>query len=160
MKQIHSILYWLNKKDFLGTSVYYPESDAQFLHWEKPVKDWVISHGFIDETDAVIPKEYDDVHKPEYAPKISVTNFDSNKTYSLTTRINIGFQNNQSRFNLSKVDVFINDIFMGSVKSSPFNFSFTPNDVDNIKTENELKLVVYDTVKNKAEYTIPLKLEI
>ena len=51
---------------------------------------------------------------------------------------------------LQKVDVFINDTYLGTSKA-PFNFSFTPSELTNLKDQNNIKLISYDTAYNSSE---------
>ena len=50
------------------------------------------------------------------------------------------------------MDIFINDIYLGTLKT-PFNFSFIPEDLENLKIINELRIITYDTVYNRSEDT-------
>ena len=68
LTEIHSILYWLDKNNPSGAKPANPENDSQFRMWEIPVRRWAESANIKDQTEADIPKEKDDVHKPEYAP--------------------------------------------------------------------------------------------
>ena len=61
---------------------------------------------------------------------------------------------------ISQIDFFINNIYLGSSKSAPFNLSFTPDDIQNILGTNILKVIVYDTVLNKTESETTLTLAI
>jgi hypothetical protein len=48
------------------------------------------------------------------------------------------------------MDVFINGSFVGTLEP-PFNYSFSPESLENLKDENELRLNVYDSVYNSRE---------
>ena len=62
-----------------------------------------------------------------------------------------------SKYPLSRADFFLNNIYLGSTTDSPFGFSFFPNNTENIKEENELKVIIYDSVKNKGESSVFFK---
>ena len=158
--QIHSILYWIDKDNPLGEKVKSPESDSQFLYWETPIRKWALERGYVDQTISAIPMAKDDVHLPEYAPKIAITSPIAGRTYNSNERIGITFKNSQTKFPAAQVDVFLNDVYMGTVKNYPFIFYFIPNDFPNIQAKNELKVVVYDTARNKGEATMELDLAI
>ncbi len=64
LTQIHSILYWVKKDDPLGPAPENPESDPQFLLWERPIRDWVVKQGIKEETIESIPQDFDSVHLP------------------------------------------------------------------------------------------------
>jgi 1A family penicillin-binding protein len=153
LTDIHSILYWVDKSDPNGANPKQPEKDSQFKFWEYPVEQWRIANGFASTTLNELPTETDDIHKPEFAPKITITNPSSNATYSKDNKITISTAHS-SHFPLSKIDIFINDIFIGSSKRAPFSFSFVPSGLDNIKEKNRLKIIGYDNVFNKGEVEI------
>ena len=52
---------------------------------------------------------------------------------------------------MSRVDYFVDNIFVGDMKNYPFIFSFTPSDLDIKSGTHTLKVVVYDSVLNKSE---------
>ena len=72
----HSILYHIDKNDPQGKPPTNPESDAQFASWEKGIFEWA---GKTDEELNKVPleiseppTEYDDIHKPQFTPTISI----------------------------------------------------------------------------------------
>lgn len=149
---IHSILYWVNKRDPLGDRPTNPENDSQFDLWEYSVLKWKEDNN-IQSGDVVIPTEYDSIHKPEFNPQITILSPRSDITYSSNNNILISVQNS-SRFPISKIDYFVNGTFIGSSSKSPFSVSFRPSSVSGIKTNNVLKVVSYDSVLNKGEKEI------
>jgi len=72
VKDYHSILYWVNKKDPLGPSPKNPNDDPQYPRWEYGVQKWVKEHGLVDDPKNEIPTEYDNVHIPALFPKIKI----------------------------------------------------------------------------------------
>ena len=150
LTQVHNILYWVNKKDPREAFPANPEKNPQFALWEKPVQDWVKQQNIIEETENDLPKEYDDVHTPELFPVISILSPVSGQLVNSNEKITITI-NKKSKYPLSRVDFFVNETFIGSSKSSPFIFSFIPNELSNIKEINQLKIIGYDSVLNKGE---------
>jgi len=146
---IHSILYWVNKRDPRGEKPEYPERDSQFNLWEYGVEQWKEDNN-INLGDVIIPTEYDDIHLPAYSPNISILSPVAGITYSGNNNIVISIKN-ASRFPLSKVNYFVNGEFVGSSTKVPFSVSFKSNNVDGIKNNNVLKVVAYDSVLNKGE---------
>lgn len=149
LTDIHSILYWIDKDNPNGPSPQKPENDPQFKFWEYPVEKWRIANGFGDANGSEPPKETDDIHKPEFAPQITIISPKGSIEYDYNNKIIVNIKNN-SRFPLSRIDVFINDVFVGSSKQAPFNISFVPDGLDNIKEKNILKIIGYDNVFNKG----------
>lgn len=150
LTNVHSILYWVDKEDPNGRVPEKPEDTPQFRFWEYSVEKWAALNGFASTSIADIPREIDDVHKPEFAPKITIMSPSSSMQYGKNSKITVTI-NNSSKYPLTKVDIFVNDIFIGSSKRVPFSFSFTPNDLDLLEAQNRLKVIGYDAVRNRGE---------
>ncbi|MFA6397868.1 MAG: PBP1A family penicillin-binding protein [Candidatus Paceibacterota bacterium] len=152
---VHSILYWLNKDNPLDVGSSNSRSDSQFSHWEIPVRDWWArnKNNYPIVTEANKPTQYDDVHKEEFKPIISITSPTGSNPYDKNASMIITVDQTGSHFPLKKVDMFINDSFIGSIKNTPFTFPLDLSDVDNLKTENILKIIAYDSVFNSNEAT-------
>ncbi len=159
VKQLHSILYWVDKEDPTGPAPKNPSENAQFNLWESSVKKWKEENSIIDETLDVIPKEKDDVHGVEMGPKTIITSPSTETTYNPQARLTIKLQNT-GRFPLSQVDFFINNTYLGSSKKAPFEFSFLPSEIQEIGSESQIRAVVYDSVLNKSETETTLRLSI
>jgi len=159
LTQPHSILYWINKDDPLGPAPENPENDPQFWLWETPVREWAKKNNIKDETMGDVPREFDDVHKPEYAPKISVKSPTPAASYNPRNIMNIRFSS-ESKFGLEQVDFFLNDTYLGSSNKRPFEFSFVPSGVLAPATTTkpyEIRIVAYDKVRNKSVTVVPVK---
>ncbi len=156
---VHSILYWVDKNNPLGSIPEKPENDPQFELWEDSVLKWAENQKIKNETIDDIPKELDDVHKPEFNPKITIIEPRPENSYTENSKITIQLQNS-SKFPISRVDVFLNNIYLGSTVSAPFNFSFNPSNIEGVSAKNNLKVIVYDSVKNKGEATTELNIEL
>ena len=142
LKQVHSILYWLGR-----------QNDPQFNLWETPVRNWAAGHGLFDETGGSIPTETDDVHHPEFAPKINVAVSQLPTTQGLL-EINVEVIVREAKFPLKQVDFFWNDHFLGSSRQAPFRWLIKPQDVGSASGEtNDLRVVAYDTVSNQTTQT-------
>ncbi|MBI4117991.1 MAG: penicillin-binding protein [Parcubacteria group bacterium] len=149
LTDVHSILYWLNKGDPRGPRPAFPEEDSQFLLWEEPVLLWAAGLGLAKEASPSIPQKYDEVHKPEYAPSLAVFGLDETTYHKRNERVSFAVTGSGAH-TLSRVDLFINNTYVGMSDRAPFQFSFVPGNVSGLKNENKLTLVGYDTVKNKG----------
>lgn len=149
--QVHTILYWLDKRNPMGPAPVYPQLDSQFTLWETPIRNWIASQNIMEESVSIIPTATDDVHGPNFGPKINIVSPDQNKEYSLKDKIGVFFTVSQGKYPITQADFFINNTFVGSSKTSPFAFYFVPSDLEQIKNINELKVVVYDNVRNSGE---------
>lgn len=148
---IHSILYWVDKNDILGAPPSNSEDDSQFSHWETPVQNWWAQNKgkYKIITLNEKPTTIDNIHIEEFKPIVSVLEPNITSIYLPNQKIQLKISSS-GRFPLQKMDIFINDIFMDTIRS-PFVFSFIPEELDNLKTENELRIIYYDTVYNRSE---------
>ena len=79
----------------------------------------------------------------------SSTIYKSNGTLPVT----ISFS---GRYSLQKVDIFINGVFVNSIKNS-LTYTVNLSDIDSLNEENELKIIGYDSVYNKTEQRMTFK---
>jgi len=157
LTQIHSILYWLDKNNPSGGKPANPENDPQFRMWEIPVRRWAESANIKDQTEADIPKESDDVHKPEYAPVLKIESPKPTSDVGFGDEITIKFSSKNGKFPLGQADLFFNNNYLGSLNQEPYLFTFKPNDIGSRLENSEIKIIAYDKVRNKSETIIPVK---
>lgn len=150
VRQIHSILYWVDKKNPTGPPPAHPEDDPQFKYWEYAVRKWAGEGGLPEETSSVIPTATDSAHQKEFAPQVSIVNplagVPYRKDQNITVAVNV-----TGRYPITKVDYFINGSFIGSSAKYPWSLSFLPASLDNLSENNELQAVAYDSVLNRGE---------
>lgn len=158
IRDIHSILYWVDKNNPQGLKPQYPENNPQFERWEYRISEWALENNFGTTTVNNIPTEFDDIHKPEFFPQFEIMNPNNTAVYNKYQKIDIIIKKQPNKFSILKTDYYINGIFIGSSQNQN-NFSFIPNDINHIQTNNNLKVVVYDTVFNKTTKTISFKIE-
>ena len=147
--EVHDILYWLRKDDPLGPAPVNPVSDFQFNNWDFAVQKWKQERGIIDESSANLPQEFDDVHKPEYQPKILIAN--SLKDFyrpNDVLEINLSIAN---YFPVKQIDFFLGENFLGSLSQKPYEFKYNLNQIPDLSGEKELIIRVYDEKGNKGE---------
>lgn len=155
---VHSILYWINKNNPRGPRPVNPQNDPQFHLWEDPVRAWVSSQNIREGDRSGIPTTFDTDHTQETAPVVSVSGLDFTQTHkmdeSLTATVTAS-----GKYAVSRVDFYINGQLVERKKTAPFSFSFTPNDISYISTNNTISFIVYDAIMNKAVYTAQLLVE-
>ena len=152
---VHSILYWIDKENPRGEAPLDPTVDNQFERWEIIVQQWwdKNKHLFSVVTKEDIPIEVDDIHTPETQPIVVIKEPNGDKIYNPNQQITLVIDST-SHYPLKKIDVFVNNIYLGSVKNSPFTFSFTPSEVINLQNTNELKVIARDSVFNSTQTTV------
>ncbi|KKR62254.1 hypothetical protein A2643_00325 [Candidatus Nomurabacteria bacterium RIFCSPHIGHO2_01_FULL_39_220] len=156
---VHSILYWVDKKDILGAPPLNPQNDSQFNHWEIPIQNWwAQNRGKYPMTTIYNkPTLTDDVHIDSNKPKISIIEPNTFATYLPNQKINIKISS-FGRYPLTKIDVFVNDTFLGT-SNSILGFSFTPKELEDLRGENELKIIAHDSVYNLSETSLVFKVQ-
>jgi len=159
IQSVHSILYWVNKSDPLGPSPANPGDDSQFDHWEKPVREWALSHGYADQNESVIPTGTDDVHTEANQPTVTIQNISQGKRYARNESVSI-FVSSAGRYPLAKASLYVNGVFVETSEKQPFIFKFSPNDISNIQESNEVRVIGTDSVHNKAEATAELLVQL
>ncbi|KKU79393.1 MAG: Penicillin-binding protein, 1A family [Parcubacteria group bacterium GW2011_GWA2_47_7] len=150
----HDILYWVNKNDPAGPAPTNPYEDSQFLLWEIPAQHWIAQNGIPSNAWSSMPSGFDSIHKPEFAPIISI--IDPNTLSSAYKRDQKVIINTQitSTYTISRVDFNINGSFLGTVSSLPYSFAFIPENLPSIRDNNELRVVAYDILGNKSEQIV------
>ena len=157
---VHTILYWVDRSDILGPAPADPGSNPQFSHWEIPLQNWWAQnkgrYGIITLNDK--PNLMDDVHTDSSRPIISIQEPNTRTIYSPDKKINLKISSS-GFYPLVKIDIFINNMYLGT-SEYPFNFSFTPSELENLQEENELKIIAHDSAyNNSGETTLIFKVE-
>ncbi len=154
VRNIHSTLYWIDKNNPRVPRITAPDSDPQFPRWEYAVSTWVDEQGLSSSTAAARPTENDDLHRPEFAPRVSLLHpvdgesLSKRKTATLQAEI-------AARFPLAKVHFFVDNAFVGSAPHPPWQLSFTPSSFDLLPdARHTLTAVVYDVFQNRGEASV------
>ena len=157
LQDIHSILYWVDKNNPQGPRPLVPEQDSQFVRWEYRVAEWVAENNLGSTTQQQIPTEFDDIHKPEFFPQFEILSPSPAQTYNKFEKMTVALRYQPTKFPPLKTDYYLNGIFIGTATQNN-NFSFVPNEIQNLRAENTLKIIVSDTVFNRNSQTLVLKI--
>lgn len=154
----HNILYWIDKNNPTVSKSGIGISDSQYKNWEASFQNWISTNGlpFI-ETSPEKPTEYDDVHKPEFQPTVTI--FNTQDVYNLNQEIVI----NASAIGLhpiQKYEFYINNIFIGSIQgNSLIEYRFAPIDFITTAGNAEITVVAVDDIFNRGEKKISIQLQ-
>ncbi len=148
---VHNILYWVDKNNPTGERPINPENDFLYTNWEYGVQKWWANNkiNYKNITENNKPIFYDTIHTTIIKPDLEIIGLSAevyNKNQTVSFSIN---SKNQSIIN--KIDIFINNTYIKSLKSAPFNISFIPNDIDYIKATNSIHIIGYDVLGNSTE---------
>ncbi len=150
---IHSILYWVDRQNPRGPAPSNPENDAQFLLWEEPVRIWVLQQGLMTNA-ATIPTDYDDVHHPDNAPDFQIIEPNDRRSYSTQNNLSVELKFSPSKFHIERAEFFLDDVYIGSSKDQITRFHIPRAEVAKAAekdNQSELRVVIYDAVKNRSE---------
>jgi 1A family penicillin-binding protein len=149
---VHSILYWMDKNNpLIKTSG--QVNDSQYKNWEYGINVWwgANKYKYPIVTEGNKPTTNDNIHTLEAKPIFEISGIE-NKTYKKNETIT--FSINPLSINpIKKVDVFVNNTYLTSLKSYPFTVSFTPKDISDIATSNTIRIIGVDTLGNMGEQT-------
>lgn len=158
--EIHSTLYWINPNDPMGPAPG-PQTNQQYINWETAVQKWLQTNSgnyeVVDEDD--IPTTYDNVHTEANRPRVTIETPESNVVYDANQAIMIDLDYD-TEYPAEAIDVFVNDVYIGSKSGTPFTFSFIPKDIENIGPSNELRVILRDRVYNKGEAVVNFEVDI
>ena len=162
----HTILHWINKQNPLVPNT--TRNDGQYKNWEHSVAKYTRENlsailGFNIQK----PTEYDDVHGPngeiildeEDDFSFRIRGIDDGRVYSLDDPIDISLRfRDRDEDEIEKAQFFINNAFVGSIESEPFEFSFVPSELQYFEEENILRISVTDidgtTIINEENFVL------
>lgn len=156
--EVHTILHWVNKNDPRGPSPVSPQNDSQYLLWETPVREWVLSQHISEGDRSFIPTEYETNHRSDAISDITLTGSDFSVYHSPDETIEFSVSA-LSMFPIRNMEVFLNNELISKKTSEPFFFSFVPRNFSSLSTTNNITVVIYDSVLNKTTKSFQLLIE-
>ncbi|MDO8620076.1 MAG: PBP1A family penicillin-binding protein [bacterium] len=154
VREVHSLLYWIDKNNPTVPRVAPPQTDSQFEYWEYAVRTWANEQGLTDEKEEFLPTATDDIHKPEFTPAITITNPVSGSLINKREKITLS-ASVTARFPIAQVHFFLNNVFVGSSAKAPWQVTLAPSEMDSaFGSGNELTVVAYDVFQNKGQSSV------
>ncbi|MBI4778951.1 hypothetical protein HY797_00670, partial [Candidatus Falkowbacteria bacterium] len=150
-KQAHSILYYINKDDPRGSAPSNPKSDPQFDLWENAVLSWAEKQGIVN---APIPTEYDNIHRPEFNPVVSI-NYPSNNQTITDQLLNVQISATSPR-GVNRAEYYIDGYLFSVSAAYPFGLSKSISSLSN--GLHNLIVRACDGVDNCSEQKIEFSL--
>ena len=151
VKELHNILYYVDKNNILGPTPTIPNNDPQFWNWETPVLLWAQQN---------IPnfnQEYNINPGPDYLPQDLTTDqiitFPDIPQIALIYPQNGDFLNNNLRLDvvitssmeIKKAVLYLNQELLGDLEKGNDNHYYYSLPQDKIKDQNEIKIEAFDT---------------
>ncbi|MCI5051422.1 MAG: penicillin-binding protein [Candidatus Pacebacteria bacterium] len=162
----HTILHWIDKDNprVLNTS----QNDPQYENWEFSVQEYV-QQNFAELVgiDFDLPTEYDDVHGPDTVGQpvnffeIEIEGIEEDIVYDSDTLIEIEVSSPDRRNReVEKVQLFINNAYIGEDTGGPFEFNFFPNELQYFDEENIMRVIMIDEDGERASQEINFSLNL
>ncbi|MFC1595054.1 transglycosylase domain-containing protein [Patescibacteria group bacterium] len=158
IKDIHCILFSVNKSAPRGPVPENPENDPQFNNWESVVRQWVKENNIIEDDPENIPDEFDDIHTQDTIPEITLLkpleeNYKKGDIIEIKPRI-------KSTHPISQIDIFFNDEFVRSQRNN-FSTIFIDTNLFDVITNNKnsILLKIYDSMGNKNSVNFFIEIE-
>jgi membrane peptidoglycan carboxypeptidase len=159
----HTILHYINKDN--PTVPDGSKSDSQYKNWEFGVRRYVETYlADIINFKVDIPTETDDIHLENGdvgAVEFTIQDL-KEKTYGLDELVNIKLDNISSseEDRITKVQLFINNAFVSSKESGPYEFDIIPRELKYFEEKNIIRIIITDDagLRGTAEATFNLEL--
>jgi len=150
-KQIHSILYYLDKDDPTGPAPTKPENDPQFAPWEEAITAWAKKQGLVN---ALPPSESDNIHRPNYQPVMSIEYPTNNQTIT-NPFLEVGIKATATN-GVNRAEYYIDGYLFATVLTSPFNLKQPINYIKN--GFHSLTVRICDAIDNCSQQKIDFNL--
>lgn len=146
---IHSILHYIDKDNPLGPIPNNPYNDSQYESWEESVRRWVNNQDIDDNFEISNPEE--DVY-------LEIITIEEGVEY-LREEILVIVPRLSDNSNIKSGNIILNNNKIGEIETIGDSFSFVPEEIENIRDENNLLVEVYDDLGNKYSKELDLKIK-
>jgi len=151
IKEIHNILYYVNKDDPRSEPPLNPKDDPQFNNWEGAVLRWAEEQGYNPDQNQSIPTDYDDIHLPEDQPNLIIITPLPNQTIN-QRQLSVDLSAS-SRRGIKKIEYYLDDQLFYTTNNKEGE-TITLPDIDN--GYHTLKISVKDDLENTASQLVEL----
>lgn len=157
---VHSILYWIDKSDPTGIKKTAIDADSQYKNWEYGVSRWweANKYKYPIITELSKPTYYDNVHTALSKPAFNIVGLET-IPYQKNENVLISINPTSSNA-IKKIDIFVNNKYITSLKSSPFSVSFNLGNIEDLMETNTLRIIGTDIWDNVGEQTESFRVKI
>ncbi len=149
-KEIHSILYYINKDDPRGDTPPNPD-DSQARRWEEGIADWAKRNDIISE---MPPTEYDTAQNGADQPKVTIISPSGNQP--ITSRIFTASVSANAPRGLVRVEYYLNDVLLKAVSQPPFDLAVSLDDPALTNGFYTFKAIAFDGDSNYGVAAVDL----
>lgn len=153
---VHSILYWVDKKNPLGAIPSNPYNDGQFKNWEYPIKIWAGQNGYAALGTVISIPAITQTGSVSGAPVVEINKPVDNETFAPDADVAVQLTI-RSGAPITKTEFYLNRTMIKSATQNPTRLLFGLAELDNIKDSNELTVVVYDQTGKKGEDSVTFR---
>lgn len=146
--EIHSELYWVDKKDPKGGIPGMGSNDEQFKNWEYSVSNWAQgsqASTLVQKTPLNNGDQKQDSNIFKIVQPVNFANIDKKSRQAIIVS---GFKSNTV-----SIEYYINGVSIGKSTESPFVSSYIPQETPSSDFEDELKAIEKDSDGNQREAT-------
>ncbi len=143
---VHTILHWIDKEKPLEIKPFPGSNDSQYRNWEYGVINWwnQNSHKYPYISELNKPTFFDPIHTEELKPILEIEGVE-NKTYKKDEKIIISIISKNTN-PIKKIDVFVNNTYITSLKTAPFITTINPTELGNLENKNVIKVIGTDVL--------------
>lgn len=142
---VHTILHWIDKNNPTGPQPINGANDPQYTNWEYGVQNWWEKHQ--KDYPAIPTIDISNTYNPNQGtnikPILQIVGLDNNiykKDQQIKATVLV-----QNQSQIKKIDIYINNTYLTSLKSYPYIISFVPNDIADIGQTNTIRAIGYNT---------------
>jgi 1A family penicillin-binding protein len=148
---VHTILHWIDKDNPTKNKEVFGGGDSQYKSWEYGVSFWWQVNKSKYKTVSISdkPTKYDTIHTEAAKPTFLIGGIEDKK-YKKSEVLTISITP-KSKNLIKKIDIFINDLYITSLRSQPFITSFSLNNLDRLSKTNTIRVIGVDSVGNIGE---------
>lgn len=154
-KEVHNILYYVDRNNPQGPYPSQPQNDPQFKAWEAAVRLWAEGQGYLDEKP---PTENCNLHTDANKPVVKINSPDKNSV--ITNDLLLISAEVKAPLGVARAEFYLDDLRLDVKNASPFEISYS---LEGIEIENGPHVVlvkVFDKVDNIGESSIIIDLEL
>lgn len=154
-RQVHSILYYVQKDDPQGENPANPVSDVQFANWEAPIQKWVNENGYFQKP----PTEYCSIHAADNKPFIKLLSPIDSIMINLQSPVVINIEADASaQLGIKQVSFYLDNNFIEAKAALPWKVSYQlPQNL--MRGEHFVSARVFDVYNNSSEDKIKILIE-
>lgn len=152
---IHSILHWVSKDNPQGPPPSNPQSDGQYIFWERGVERWRVANGLQNDTTFSLPGSggdgsgNGDESVSQTPPTIIITSPTPNQIFTKSSQVAVSAEV-ETESPVSEVRFFLNDVHIGSSNDAPYYLAFTPEFMEATKSQNTLRATAIQNGQSRA----------